>query len=94
MATICNSRARFDSVVIQGLFVVGSRRLGEKIFDQPAIVFFFDSSEQSGAELSDGGGFIERQAVVHLSAAEVTWHALRFEDWLQLSVKINPGFRN
>src|SRR5918994_1090167 len=70
------------------------RRLGEKVFDQPAIVFFFDSSEHFEAKLFDRGGLIEWQAVVHLSAAEVTRHALRLKDRFHLGIKINPRLRS
>ena len=42
----------FHGVVMLGL--------GEKIFDQLAIVFVLDASEKSGAEFSDRSGFIER----------------------------------
>jgi hypothetical protein len=66
--------------------------LREKIFDQPATVFFFDSREQSRAEFSDCSGSIERQAIVHFSATEVARHAFRFEDWFELSIEIDSRF--
>ena len=68
-------------------------RLGEKIFDQLAIVFFFDTREEPRAEFSDCGRLVERQTVVHLAAAEVTRHALRLEDWFELSIEIDSCLR-
>lgn len=67
--------------------------LGEKIFDQLAIVFFFNTREEPRAEFSDCGWLVERQTVVHLSTAEVTRHALRLEDWFELSIKIDVRLR-
>ena len=58
------------------------RRLTEEVFDQTTVVLVFDSGEQSGSQFSDRLGLIKWQAIVHLAAAEVTWHALRLEDWL------------
>jgi len=66
--------------------------LREKVFDQPATVFFFDSREESRAEFSDRFRSIEWQAVVHLSTSEVARHAFRFEDWFELSIEIDSHF--
>jgi hypothetical protein len=56
-------------------------RLREEVFDQTTVVLIFDSGEQSGSQFSDRRRLIERQAIVHLAAAEMTWHALRLKDW-------------
>jgi len=66
--------------------------LGEKFFDQPSVVFVFDSGEETGAEFSDRFRSIEWQAVVHLSTSEVARHAFRFEDWFELSIEIDSHF--
>src|SRR3954453_3026351 len=73
------------------LFVPASElfRLREKVFDQLAIMFFFDSGEEPRAEFSNRGGFIEKQAIVYLATAEVTWHAFGLEDWFELRVEID-----
>ena len=55
-------------------------RLSEKVVYQASIVFVFDPREQSRAQLSDRRRIIEWQTIVHLPAAEVTWHALRLKD--------------
>ncbi len=68
------------------------RRLREEVFDQTTIILVFDSGEQSGSEFSDRRRLIEWQSIVHLAAAEVTWHALRLKDWFQLSIKIHSRF--
>jgi hypothetical protein len=67
--------------------------LGEKVFDQAAIVFFFDSGEESRAQFPDGLGPIEWQAIVHLSALKVTRHAFGDENRFDLSVEIDSCFR-
>ena len=56
-------------------------RLREEVFYQTTIVLFFDPREEPRAEFSDRRRFIEWQAIVHLAAAEMTWHALRLKDW-------------
>jgi len=58
------------------------RRLSEEVFNQTPVVLIFYSGEEPGSQLSDRRGVIKWQAIVHLSAAEMTWHALRLEDWL------------
>ena len=66
--------------------------LGEKVFDQMALVLVADAGEQFGAELSDRFGLIKWHAVVHLPATEVAGHALRFEDGFELSFEIDSDF--
>jgi len=65
------------------------RSLSQEVVDQLAVVFVFDSREESGAEFSDRFGFVERQAIVHLSATEVAGHTFRFEDWFELRVEVD-----
>lgn len=67
--------------------------LRKEVFDQPAIVFLFNAREELRAKFSDRFGFIERQAVVHLSATEMARHAFRLEDWFELRLKIDARFR-
>ena len=67
-------------------------RLGEEVLDQATLIFVFNPCEELGAELADCLGFVEGETIVHLAAAEVTGHAFRLEDWLELTVEVNAGF--
>ncbi len=60
----------------------------EKLADEPLLLFVFDASEEFGAEFLDCLGSIERQALVHDTAAEVTRLAARGKDWFDLSIEV------
>ena len=63
--------------------------LSQKLADYFAFVFVVDPSEEFRAECFDRIRTIKRQLVINFAATEVARLTFRFEDWLDVSSKIN-----
>jgi hypothetical protein len=66
--------------------------LSQELTDELLLFLFLQSSKQSGSELVDCLGFIERKVRVLSSAAEVAGLAPLLQDRFYLSIEINSGW--
>jgi len=60
-----------------------------ELINQTSFILIFDSREELCAKFSDCLWFVERQSLVHLTTTKVTGHALRLENWFELTIKID-----